>query len=192
MFNYTTRTRINNMFRRRLMMHQPYDVYTIYSNSEGASIYFDGAYTGVNITNGKGVVKIEKEESASQYSVTLKGGNVRVPKDTYTFNVRNISFDKASSSQNAPVNSYLTRYTLYYPTYTIRANSSVTINYDLQRTQQSVTYTADNISGSFIRISGNKISVSENATGSTRYGSVTFRQYGSNKTGNCNVTQYAY
>lgn len=50
-------------FRRRLMMQSRYAIYTIRSNGEGAKIYFDGEYTGVDITNGKGIVKIKKNRS---------------------------------------------------------------------------------------------------------------------------------
>lgn len=44
------------------MMQSRYAIYTIRSNGEGAKIYFDGEYTGVDITNGKGIVKIKKQK----------------------------------------------------------------------------------------------------------------------------------
>lgn len=177
-------------FRRRLMMQSQYAIYTILSDGEGAKIYFDGVYTGVDITNGKGIVKIKKSEAKEKYTVSLQGGNIYIPSDIFVFNVQSsVHFSKYSASNSISITSYKIHYTAVYLPSPITAGETITINYEISDSRQNVSYYVDTISSSFIYVSGNRISVEQNDSGYTRSGQVIFQQIESNKVGACQVTQ---
>lgn len=173
------------------MMQSRYAIYTIRSNGEGAKIYFDGEYTGVDITNGKGIVKIKKTEAKEIYKVTLVGGNIDLPSDSYAFNVQNsITFSNNYSSGSISVTSYKIQYSYEYASYSITAGEVITINYNILDNRQNVNYYVRSISGGFISASGNRITVQQNNSGYTRTGQIVYAQEGSGYTRICQVTQY--
>lgn len=178
-------------FRRRLMMQSQYAIYTIRSNGEGAKIYFDGKYTGVDITNGKGIVKIKKTEAKEIYTVTLVGGNIVLPSDSYVFNVQNsITFSSNYSSGSISVTSYKIQYSYEYTPRSITAGEVIAINYNILDYRKNVNYYVYSISGGFISASGNHITVQQNNYGYTRTGQVVYAQESSGYTRTCQVTQY--
>lgn len=172
------------------MMRSLYAVYTIYSSINGAGIYFDGEYTGVTISNGKGIVKIKKSEAKESYTVTLVGGNVDVPSDVYTFSVQNSAyFGNSSATVSIRITSYVTKYSIEYDTAVISDGEEITLSYNTNSTVSNVSYSVVSASGGFFSVSQNRITVQQNTTGNTRYGSVRYTQYESGKTGTCSITQ---
>lgn len=143
------------IYKARIKKTQ-YNIYTVYSDIDGANVYFDNEFYGI-IIDGLCYIRVDKTLDTLTHEVRLQDGNVpdTVVKYTFTGATYSVSANADSSFDLQPAASYkdTTVYNYNSNTYTLDFDTSpeVTINSKpvTTRTQLSWTPTTYNIPENF-------------------------------------------
>lgn len=170
--------------------------YTIFSNVENATVFFDGEQVGT-IQQGKCLVEIDYDIAKDSYVVTLEGGNLPSDILTYNFSVNPSELNFVSGGETKAVNviSTLITESFHNTSGTVFREQSLTLNYTSIETPSNPTFTSqvgNGINGGF-SINGINITANNNenihATTIQRTGKALFIQAGSGKTAEVNLIQ---
>lgn len=142
------------IYKARIKKTQ-YNIYTVYSNIDGANVYFDDEFYGI-IIDGLCYIRVDKTLDTLKHKVYLQGGNVPDTVVTYTFTgaTYSVSANADSSFDLQPAASYkdtkvynynseIYNFSRYISTVNINARPVTT------RTQLSWTPTTYNIPENF-------------------------------------------
>lgn len=143
------------IYKARIKKTQ-YNIYTVYSDIDGANVYFDNEFYGI-IIDGLCYIRVDKTLDTLTHKVYLQGGNVpeTVVKYTFTGATYSVSANADSSFDLQPAASYkdTTVYNYNSDTYNLNFNTSpkVIINSKpvTTRTQLAWTPTTYNIPENF-------------------------------------------
>lgn len=170
--------------------------YTIFSNVENATVFFDGEQVGT-IQQGKCLVEIDYDIAKDSYAVSLEGGNLPSDILTYNFSVNPTELNFVSGGETKAVNvtSTLITESFHNTSGTVFREQSLTLNYTSIETPSNPTFTSqvgNGIGGGF-SINGTNITANNNenihATTIQRTGKALFTQAGSGKTAEVNLIQ---
>lgn len=144
--------------------------YTVYSDCEGATVYFDGENVG---TISDGVFTTSIQEGKENYTVTIEGGTP--PENDYTY-VPKGHFAEVEASGGDPdlINTsiwYKKSYSTPTDSATVSRDDSVTIRAKESQTSGSMTYTITHVAASWgtISLDGQSIHVEQNTTTTERF-----------------------
>lgn len=166
------------IYKARIKKPQ-YNIYTVYSDIDGANVYFDNEIVG-SIIDGVCYIRVDKKVDSLKHTVKLQDGNVPETVVVYTFNGATISVSANADStlEMTPSASYKDTTVYNYNSDVYNLNfadgAEVTINSTPVTTRTQLTWTPTTYN------------LTENFTEEARQFKVTLTQTESNKT--CTIT----
>lgn len=166
------------IYKTRIKKPQ-YNIYTVYSDIDGANVYFDNEIVG-SIIDGVCYIRVDKKVDSLKHTVKLQDGNVPETVVVYTFNGATISVSANADStlEMTPSASYKDTTVYNYNSDVYNLNfadgAEVTINSTPVTTRTQLTWTPTTYN------------LTENFTEEARQFKVTLTQTESNKT--CTIT----
>lgn len=179
------------MRRRFIGKEIPIYSYLVYSNSDGAKVYFDGNEVG---TIQDGQLQVDIPNGNDSYEVTLSGG---LPEENVSYSLElsptSLSFMSGGGNSTFTVTSILHRVTYSNTSGIVYKGESVTLNWIQNSSEEeNVGYTTS-VSGTGFTISGTTVTASSNqsstSTTTSRTGKVTVTQSSSNISKTISLTQ---